>query len=104
MPLNNKCRMGLAALPPPHTYSLVISIETESGSCRSLSILPEVGKIPIGAVCDSSAVVVLMVTCLFYLCRPVVSEWLPLIPSDVWEVVSDIESILVTFWVRTRPL
>ncbi|GFV26164.1 hypothetical protein TNCV_4887951 [Trichonephila clavipes] len=46
--------------------------------------------------CDvGSEVVVLMVVASFYL-RRTTSEWFHLKPSDVWKMVNDIESILVT--------
>ncbi|GFU59431.1 hypothetical protein TNCV_2299781 [Trichonephila clavipes] len=64
MPLHNKCQFGRLAWPPPQTYALVISTDTESGfitenhiSSRSHSNLSEVGKNAIDTVYEKSSVV-----------------------------------------------
>ncbi|GFT83887.1 hypothetical protein TNCV_2019871 [Trichonephila clavipes] len=76
MPLDNKCRNGLVALPPPHAYALVMSIETKSGFLAE-NRRPPVGQTPVcpgseknaidTAYDVGSAIGVLMVTGSLYL-------------------------------------
>ena len=89
---NNKCQIGLLSCLLLHTFAMVVSTETESvfftANYVSYSSLTGVDRNLINTVYDAESVVGFLIdVSSLYQLRPIISEWLTLIPPDAWKML-----------------